>query len=258
MTSLAPRSRRLALSAWLVALLLMLPEPARAASPDTVVLGSDQEAVSVTGIWMRRIYAEAFRRLGIPIEFAVYPTKRLSTTLDEGGIDGEFVRVHAYAAAHPNLVRVEEPVFSVQFALFTAHPALRLDRLSDLPATPWVGALRRGVGVCENTLKPLLPSERLSEVTTPEQGLNLLLVQRIAFLCEIDLAMWAVQQSAEYKGVTGIRVLLPLGEPVPLYPYLHRKRAELATPLAATLKQMKAEGLIERYRREAAKGFSAK
>ena len=112
MTSLAPRSRRLALSAWLVALLLMLPEPARAASPDTVVLGSDQEAVSVTGIWMRRIYAEAFRRLGIPIEFAVYPTKRLSTTLDEGGIDGEFVRVHAYAAAHPNLVRVEEPVFS--------------------------------------------------------------------------------------------------------------------------------------------------
>ena len=125
MTSLAPRSRRLALSAWLVALLLMLPEPARAASPDTVVLGSDQEAVSVTGIWMRRIYAEAFRRLGIPIEFAVYPTKRLSTTLDEGGIDGEFVRVHAYAAAHPNLVRVEEPVFSVQFALFTANPALR-------------------------------------------------------------------------------------------------------------------------------------
>jgi len=45
--------------------------------------------------------------------------------------------------------------------------------------------------------------------------------------------------------------MIEIGTAMPLYPYLHPKRAELAPQLAFALKEMKAEGLVERYRLEA-------
>jgi hypothetical protein len=43
---------------------------------------------------------------------------------------------------------------------------------------------------------------------------------------------------------------------LPTYPYLARKHAELAPRLAATLKKMKGEGLLDRYHVEAMRGVT--
>ena len=44
--------------------------------------------------------------------------------------------------------------------------------------------------------------------------------------------------------------LFTLGEPIPLYFFLQRKHAALVPQIDATLKRMKAEGVLEQIRRE--------
>lgn len=107
---------------------------AQAAAAAPFVMGTDHDEKTFAGQWMRRVYAEAFRRLGIPLRVVNYPTKRLSVTLDRRAIDGEFARFAAYEAAHPELVRVPQAVFEGGIALFVINPTLRLQRVDDLAA----------------------------------------------------------------------------------------------------------------------------
>jgi hypothetical protein len=244
-----PWHRWLALVAGLL-LSLAAPRLAVAAPPAPIVMGTDMDESTFSGMWLRRIYVEAFRRMEVPLEFAIFPTVRVSSELDRGNVDGEPVRVHGYADTHPNLVRVEEPVFDVVFALYAADPALRLSRLEDLPATTLLGDYRRGVGVCETALKRWLPAARLSDVTTTAQGLKKLLARRTDLYCDINLVVTTELAMPEFSGTDKVRRLLDVGT-LALYPYLHKRHAALAPRLAATLRQMKAEGLIERYRTDA-------
>ena len=71
------------------------------------------------------------------------------------------------------------------------------------------------------------------------------------FFCDLDNAVLTVLTDPEFKGGSRVRKLLDFGRPLSLYPYLHQKNAALAPRLAAALKQMKTEGLIDRYRVDA-------
>jgi hypothetical protein len=82
-----------------------------------------------------------------------------------------------------------------------------------------------------------------------EQGLAMTQAGRVDFVCGLDFLVLPMLKSAEFRD-SGIHTLLPLGKPMPLYAYLHPRRANLAPVLATALRQMKAEGLIERYRAE--------
>lgn len=251
MTPTAPPAirRRLRRGICLLFALLTVAGGAAAADPAAFTMGTDIDDTTQSGRWMRKIYDEAFRRLDIPLKVAIFPTKRLSTAVDAGDVDGEFFRVYEYAAAHPNLVRVEVPVMEVVFALFTADPALRLNRIEDLPASGLSGDYRRGVLVCETTLKQWLPADRLSDVNTTEQGLKKLIAKRSDFMCDMDTAVASVLLTPDFKHADAIRRLAEI-KTLSLYPYVHRRNADLAPRLAATLKKMRAEGLIERYRQE--------
>lgn len=224
-------------------------ESASSASP--FALGSVQTESSFAGRWIGLIYGEAFRRLGIPMKISVYPILRLSMSSDRGDVDGDVARVHAYAAAHPELVRVEESVLTVQLALYTADPALSLRRLEDIPSADLRATFVRGAAVCEKSLKPWMAAGRLVDVNDDGQALKMLLARRTDVHCTTDLGVENQLRLPEFKGVSTIRPVLVLGEAVELYPYLHRRHAALAPRLAATLRQMKAEGLIEAYRAEA-------
>lgn len=107
--------------------------------------------------------------------------------------------------------------------------------------------------MCENTLKPLVTADRLSDVTTEDQGLKKLLAGRTDLYCDIDLYVLQLLNSPEFKGATKIRKVFDLGKSVPTYPYLHKKHAELAPRMAVVLRKMKEEGLIESYRRQVEK-----
>ena len=169
------------LVAALLASFAVVPASLRSEPIHPLVMATNQPDTTYEGKWQRRVYQEAFRRLGVPIEVTLMPTLRMTAMADSGAVDGQFVRVFGYADAHPEQVRVEEPIYQVLFGLWVSNPALNLSRLGDLAATSWIGMH---------------------------------------------------------------------GDPIALHPYLHKKHAELAGRLAAVLKQMKADGSLERFRRE--------
>ena len=238
------------LIAALLALFAVVPVRLQSEPIHPLVIATNQPENTYEGKWQRRIYEEAFKRLGVPFEVTLMPTLRMTTMADSGAVDGQFVRVFGYADAHPEQVRVEEPIYQVMFGLWVSNPALNLSRLGDLAATDWIGIYRRGVEQCQNSLSGMLPSERLSSVSTPELGLRMLLAGRVDFYCELDAAVLNALYLPEFKNVTAVRPLLMYGDTIALHPYLHKKHAELASRLAAVLKQMKADGSLERFRRE--------
>lgn len=197
----------------------------------------------------RLAYTEAFRRMGIPLAFEMYPLARRSAIIAEGLIDGEGSRVAAYADAHPELIRVEESIVDVKFSLFGANPTLHAKRIEELPANALV-EYRRGILMCEKILKAAIPPARLSDIISTEQGLRKLLTGRSDVYCDIDPYVGDVLRGGTLQAPENVRKLFEITS-LPTYPYLARKHADLALRLAATLKEMKAEGLLDRYGREA-------
>lgn len=217
-------------------------------------MGTDLEETKPMGNWYRRIYAEAFRRMGVPLTVVTMPTARMTAAVDQGEIHGQASRLRAYADSHPDQLRVEEVLHEVRLLLHAFGPAPKTgdpQRLDDLATGKWLVEYKRGVVICEQLLKPRLPAERLSDVTSVEQGLKKLKAGRTDLYCDFDLAVRGELAMPEFKGGAGFRHALDLGIGLPLYPYVHTRRAELAPRLAEALRQMKAEGLIERYLREA-------
>lgn len=209
-------------------------------------MGVDVEPNTYTYKLVALIYTEAFKRLGIPFQLSTYSLARRAALASEGAIDGEVSRIYAYADAHPDLVRVEEPVLDFSFALFSADPNLRLQRLEDLATSHYIVEYRRGILMCENTLAKYIPAERLSNVTGTEQGVKKLIAGRTDLYCDIETYVPEALRAPEFKGVTTVRKALRFAS-VPTYPYLAKKHAALAPRLAATLRQMRAEGLFGEY-----------
>lgn len=235
-----------------VILLMLLAPPqsqAQSAPAAKLVIGIDEDANTFVGMWGRLLYAEISRRLGLPIELITLPQQRRSEMADAGAIDGETSRIHAYGAAHPNLVRVEEDFADIGFALYTANPDLRIRRLADLSTGQLFGEYRRGVLFCEKALKSVLPEARVSDVTDAAQGARKLIARRTDVYCDLDDTMLTALNDPDIKGASAVRKLFDLGK-IPTYSYLHKKHADLAPRLAIVIKQMKADGLIEAYRQQ--------
>ena len=84
----------------------------------------------------------------------------------------------------------------------------------------------------------------------------MLRVGRSDMHCTGDLTLPSLQQLPELRGVDISHRVLNIGAHA-LFPLVHKRHAELAPRMAAALKQMKAEGLIERYRAEALREMAA-
>lgn len=250
---------------WLMLLLAVWLAPVQAplaASPaaEPFVMGTNTEENSLSGKWHRRIYGEAFRRMGVPLTVVTMPIERLTVMANAGEVHGQPLRLAVYAQAHPNQLRVDEVVHDMRLALYGFDPGARAgypNRLEDLATGKWTVEYQRGILLCEKTLKPLVPADKLSDITSTAQGMNKLRAGRTDLFCDFDVNLNTELLKPEFKGATGFRPVLDLGLALPLYPYVHKSRADLAPQLAATLKKMKAEGLIERYLVEAKRELEA-
>lgn len=217
------------------------------------LMAADAEPDTYAFKWLSLIYTEAFKRMGVPLQIVTYSLARRTELANMGGVDGEVSRIFSYADANPLLMRVEEPIVDFTFVLFTANPKVQLQRLEDLSTnSALLVEHRRGILMCENTLKKFVPAERLSNVTSPLQGVKKLVTGRTDVYCDIDIYVAEVLHSEEFKGTTNVRKLLKVAS-VPTYPYLNKKYAALAPRLASTLKQMKAEGLLDAYPKQVEK-----
>lgn len=219
-----------------------------AASPPTFVMATDAPPDGYVSNLLALTYTEAFKRLGIPFRLENYALKRQGLQMEAGSIDGEANRAYGYGAAQPHLVRVEESLLDLHLALFSANPALHLQKLEDLASSTLQVEYRRGLLLCENALKPWVPEQRLSDIATEDLALKKLLARRTDLYCDFTLTVALALRQPDFKGSAPVLKVMDVGKVIATYPYVNKRHAELAPRLAAVLKKMKAEGLLETYR----------
>ncbi|WP_295749666.1 hypothetical protein [Undibacterium sp.] len=219
--------------------------------PTRFVMGANTEATSLHGSWNRKIFAEAFRRLGIALEIRVAPLKRLELLMSKGEIDGEMSRAPAYGLQHPELLKVDVAFAQVVFSLYALKSIPGVSKLEDLRNTNYQGIYRRGVLLCEKELSSSMPARQLTATNSALQGVAMLKLGHGDFFCDVSSSLENEQYSQDFAKFIELKKLFDISSPVPLNAYLAQKHQTLLPHLSATLKQMEKEGLIAKYRHEA-------
>ncbi|OQX01272.1 MAG: hypothetical protein BWK80_60270 [Desulfobacteraceae bacterium IS3] len=220
----------------------------------SLVLACSRPETQYVGKWQRLILTEVFRRLGIKAEFRNYPSKRATIEADAGNVDGEPTRPYHYADEHPNLLRVEESLFDVNYCAFAVKDSIpHLNGWESLKGTGYRVEYTRGIKISETNLPKVVSRENLSNVTEQVQGLKKLISDRTDLFVDEEFSVLIFLQSTELRE-SKIRSAGVMGT-FPVYSYLHKKHAALALKMAEIIKAMKAEGLIEQYRMTVDKEF---
>ena len=236
------RIRRISL---VVVMLLSMSSSARAA--EKISLGvhfSNQQ--DVLGKWIDLIYTEAFRRIGMEMEYKELPYKRGDAMVDAGEIDGVLARPKNYGDLHPSLIRVEEAAPIDSLGAFATEAGLQLQGWESLKGMAGVIEYPRGFVLAEINLPKLVTPEQISPSDNLVQSLKKLAAGRIHLLLAPASILGQLLRSEEFAN-SGIRNVGAMQD-VELFAYLQSKHAEMAVKLAEALRAMKTEGLFEQYR----------
>lgn len=212
-----------------------------------IIMSHMQSADSGVGCWLKSVYTEAFRRLGYTMQYRQLPAARATYAAEHGTIDGELGRSQHYAQAHPTLTRVEEPHLTERFIAYVlAVPSKPLDWDSLIKSNLNIG-FRNGVQLLQEKLADV-PSHRLNAVNSTEAGFNMLVSGRIDVFIETGKMFRQQVPDGTFNNfpIYSAGVL----DTHSAHAYLGAGHAQLAIPLAATLRRMKKEGLLARYAKE--------
>lgn len=219
---------------------------------DTITLtGGEKFIQSAYGQWLERVYREAFRRLGLEFRLVGYPSQRAIVMADNGEVDGQVERGHDFVDEHPNLVRVEEPLMAEAYSAFATRPDVLVAGWDSLRNSRLSVVARRGVGKKVESLARLVqPGERLLFIETPEQGLRMLAKGRADLYVDYEPLVLETLQQLRVAEPTTFAAIHKAGEleRTTHHAFLHNKHAALAPRLAKVLRDMKREGLVEKYR----------
>lgn len=235
---------------WVLAALLVTALPCLSASAEKMVLVSSQDTKeSLYGRWLNLIYTEVFRRLGYEFEYVGSPGARAPVMAEDGEVDGEIHRGIEYEKTAKNLLRVSEPSITVSYMAYAVTPGIVLHGWESLKTTSFPVEYRRGAKIPEAALPAVVKADKLSHVTTVEQGVKKLITGRIVIYIEQEAVALETLKKLKMANFNTDSVysagIMYTGES---YVYLHKKHAEIVPKIAAMLKVMKQEGLIERYK----------
>lgn len=235
---------------WVLALLVMTALPCSNVSAGKMVLVSSQDTKeSLYGSWLNLIYTEVFRRLGYEFEYVGYPGGRAPVLAEAGEVDGEIHRGIDYEKTTRNLLRVSEPHFTISYMAYAVTPGIVLSGWESLKNTSYPVEYRRGAKIPEAALPGVVKANMLSDVTIAELGFKKLIEGRIVLYIEqeaVALKTLKKLKMAEFNTESVYSAgIMYSGES---YVYLHKKHAGKLPQIAETLRTMKQEGVIERYK----------
>lgn len=237
-----------------IACVLIVPVsaiPGHAAEP-IVLVGSQDTKNSFHGRWLTLIYTEVFKRLGYDLQYHGYPSARASRMSDAGLFDGEINRVAAYQAAHPNLIRLETSHFTTTLAAYAVKPGIQLEGWESFKDTDYLVEYRRGTKIVEVGLTPFVLPGNLSEITTTEQGLKRLILDRTDIYVDVvDTVTGVLKELNSDKYDPSSVYQAGIMAKTTLHLYLHKKHAALVPKVNETLKAIKKEGLVAQYQQRA-------
>ena len=241
---------RLAIPAAVILVGVLTGNPAftKDAPERTIVLGGTIGTKgSPEGRWLGLIYTEAFRRLGYDFVYKGYPAKLSSKMSDDGTIDGEIHRVRDYGEAHPTVIRVSEPHFSIRFSAYSKKSDISLESWRSLRETKYRVGYRAGVKKTETTLPLFVDSNRLVSSPNIIQALRKLAKGSIDIYIDTEMPVDTALENNNDLRKLGIR-RVGVVESITTHAFLHKKNRYLVPKLAAILRKMRKEGMIERLR----------
>ncbi len=185
-----------------------------------------------------RIIREAFRRAGVPVRVLYAPSERSLVNVNEGIVDGEYLRISGLQSKYPNLVMVPEPICEYEFTAFARNRGIRIGGWESL--RPYNVGFITGWKILEENVAGV---KSLTKVKDDDALFEVLRSDRA------DLIIFERLQGEAYLKRTGEKGIISLKPPLArrkMYLYLNRRNAPLVSKLADALRQMKQDGTTRR------------
>ncbi len=213
---------------------------------EKVTMVCTRPEVSYFGKWLYLVFAEAFKRIDMELVFEHYPAKRCSYLAKEGLVDGDLCRIYSYNETYTNLLRVDESIATVRWVAFSKDTRLHMDKWEDFKGTDFKVDYRHGLLKVENKLSRFVRKENLSTVNEVNQGLKKLASGRSDIYVDVEetVKQYLVTDDFRNSKIRNIGVL----EEETLHAFLHEKNASFVPKLSSSLKEMKQEGLLHKYK----------
>lgn len=218
-------------------------------NPETITLvGTVGSKESLDGLLLEMIYTEVFRRLNIDFEYISAPGTRATTMVKTGKADGEIHRISFYGDDKPELIRVNESHFSIAFSAFSLNPDLKLSGWGSLKNKDYSVIYRRGVKICETKIPEIIHADNIYVSSKIYTGLRMLLAGRADLFIDSENVIESIIM--DNKETFSIKIFNSgIMEEITTHVFLNIKHKSLAPEISTTLKKMKEEGLIEKYKK---------
>lgn len=206
-----------------------------AAAEDAVVVATIDGLADVPAA--RTIVEEAYRRIGLPVEFRAFSAAEALRQSNAGEVDAELQRIDGISARFPNLVQVPIPINMILGVAYS--------RKYRFPVTGWHSLRPYQVGIVEGIL--------FAEVNT--SGMDVRRYKTYAELIaalgrdEVDVAVMPRIEGRSMLGSNGFDDIVEMEgvlESQFLYHYVNRKRGDLVERLIPVLKEMLTSGETRR------------
>jgi polar amino acid transport system substrate-binding protein len=223
---------------WLAPLALagMLACAAQASSSTREIVISNSEGGSLLG-FLGHVLDAAYGRVGAKPVIKSYPAARSIEMANDGATDAEALRGPGLDRDFPNLIRVPEPILTLEYRAYTLK-------------TPFTGESwesLRGKRVCVNLGEKVIEERTRDMPRELAHGTDAALKMLKAGRCDLVLSnqfAWLVMDRYDLGTFCSGTALI---EAIPLYHYVNKRRADLVPGLAAALRSMRESGQLDRY-----------
>jgi len=189
----------------------------------------------------KSVLREAYRRIGISIDFVTMPGERALLESNAGRNDGEVVRIGGIEKKYSNLIRVPVSISQLDGVAFTKHVSIPIEGWHSLKGHS-IGAFTGSKFVENNTTD--------MEVTYVPGVKNLFaMLQRN----RLDLVVIPYLSGLRYiknHSISGFKALSPPLITIKLYHYLHKKNRSLLPKITKSLEIVQKNNRIRQLRRE--------
>lgn len=184
------------------------------------------------------VVGKAFARIGIKLKLVKLPAERGLLNANQGIDDGDLSRIAGIEKAFPNLVRVPEKIFDMDFVAFSRFNLVKQANWTTLK--PFSVGYITGWKIFDQNL---LPGTEITTAESPVQLMNMLELNRIQFALYSRWMGLAMLKRLHYRD---IHVVEPALAQLPMYIYLNKRYRALLQPLSQALRDIKHEGLYTR------------
>lgn len=188
------------------------------------------------------VAGEAFRRAGLDLSLVKLPAERGLINANAGIDDGDLSRIAGIEKAYPNLVRVPEKIFDMDFVAFSRTDLVK--HASWYSLQPYSVGYITGWKIFDQNL---LPGTEITMAQTPRQLMRMLELGRIQFAL---YSRWMGLAILKAMHKDNIKVIEPSLAQRAMYIYLNKRYRRYIPAITRALRTIKKEGLYTRICRE--------